>query len=103
MYGNRPKITYIVGAVINGKAIGGMAFHSPIWWIKFTGDSVIFAAKYEIQGKSNSPLSYYAINLLTGKITSNQAEVLKSSGNSNGIPKWVKGIPGKYKSSIKSN
>lgn len=100
MYGNPPMTTYIIGVVKNGIPIGGLAFHSPIWWVKFTGDTVVLAARYQIQGGKISPIRYYAINLLTGKITSSQPEIFKLFGEISGIPKWVKGLSNQYSSSI---
>lgn|GEM_PF-4818484 len=69
LFGNYPSTTYIVGESFMGKPIAALAFHSPVWWIRFTANTIVWAAKYQIQGQQQAPLRYYAVDLANGKIT----------------------------------
>lgn len=79
-----------------GKPIAALAFHSPVWWIRFTANTVVWAAKYQIQGQQQASLLYYAVDLANGKITTDQHSIAKMLGVTTSIPKWVQGLPYKH-------
>ncbi|MHB1681421.1 MAG: hypothetical protein ACYCYO_01145 [Bacilli bacterium] len=79
-----------------GKPIAALAFHSPLWRIRFTANTVVWAAKYQIQGQQQAPLQYYAVDLSNGKITTDQHSIAKMLSGETSIPKWVQELPYKH-------
>ena len=95
LYGNPPSITYIVGGSINNSINIGMAFHSPIWWVAFTKHYVVFVSYYQMQGREQEPLRFYAIDFLKGTVTGNQSKI-RDLIYTLSIPKLVVGLPHKH-------
>jgi len=93
MYGDPPAITYMVGILSGRGVVTGMAFHSPVWWVAFTKQYVVFAAHYHTDGSVDpGPLRFYAADLLTGSIIT-EPSLIKRLIHTPSIPRWVEGLP----------
>lgn len=95
-YTGEPR-PYIMGVSYDGKAVGGLSVVYPPRWLKFSGENLIFSARYGVKHAHSVTTKYYALNLLTGKFDTNQSQAKAMSGiNDPNAVDQVKGLSKKY-------